>query len=114
MQRPFRLRRSADFERLRAQGKSYRHPLVTLSALPNGLTYTRYGFITGRRLGSAVVRNRVRRLLREAMRSFQPRLRAGFDVALIARNEIVGQSYSIVSQALQALLTQAGLFAPQE
>jgi len=110
MQRQNRLRRSADFDRLRAEGRVWRHPLLSMSVAPNALTYNRYGFITSRHLGGAVVRNRVRRLLREVVRRLMPRLKAGYDIAFIARNEIAGQPYSKVLEALEGLVKRAGLW----
>ena len=110
MQRQFRLKRSADFARLREQGRAWHHPFVILSVAPNDLGYNRFGFVTGRRLGGAVVRNRVRRLLREAVRIALPRLKTGFDVVFIARNPVVGQPYSKVTAALDDLFSRADLW----
>jgi ribonuclease P protein component len=114
MQRHFRLTRSADFERLRHEGKSWRHPLLTMAVAPNGLDHNRYGFIVSRRSGSAVVRNRVRRVMREVVRLSLSRIKPGFDISFIARNEIVNQPYSIVSEALETLFKRAGLWEEQE
>lgn len=110
MQRQNRLRRKADFDRVRAAKRTWRHPLLSISIAPNTLAYNRYGFVTSRHLGGAVVRNRVRRVLREGVRSMMPRLRAGYDVALIARNEIVGQPYNTVLDTLESLFKRAGLW----
>jgi ribonuclease P protein component len=110
MQRQFRLRRSAEFERMRAEGRSWRHPLLTVSVAPNQLDHNRYGFIASRRLGGAVVRNRTRRVLRDIVRKLNPTLRSGFDVVIIARDEIVSQPYSKVLEALGGLLRRAGLW----
>jgi ribonuclease P protein component len=110
MQRQFRLTRSADFERLRAEGRVWRHPFLTLSVAPNALAYNRFGFITSRKLGGAVVRNRVRRLLREAIRLSLPHMKVGFDIVLIARNEIVGQPYNKISAVLEELLKRANMW----
>ena len=110
MQRQNRLRRKADFDRVRAARRTWRHPLLSISVAPNALTYNRYGFITSRRLGGAVVRNRVRRVLREGVRRLMPRLRDGYDVTLLARNEIVGQPYNTVVDALEGLFKRAGLW----
>ena len=110
MQRQFRLRHSADFQRLRAEGKTWRHPFFTLSAAPNTLPTSRFGFIISRRVGNAVVRNRVRRLLREAVRHALPRLKAGFDIVFIVRNEIVNQPYSEVCQTLEQMFKRAKLW----
>jgi ribonuclease P protein component len=110
MQRQFRLRRSADFVRLRTEGRAWHHPYVILSVAPNALEHNRYGFIVSRHLGGAVVRNRIRRLLRESVRLSAPRLKTGFDVVFIARNDIAGQPYIHVKSALEDLFRRANLW----
>src|SRR5260221_9092991 len=113
MQRQFRLRHSADFDNLRAHGQTWRHPLVMIAVTPNGLAHNRYGFVTSKRLGGAVVRNRVRRLLREVVRVLTPSLKSGYDISLIARNEIAGQPYGKVKEALESLFRRANLWESQ-
>lgn len=109
MQQRFRLRASSDFDRLRREGRAYHHRLMTLSTASNGMIHNRYGFITGKSLGKAVRRNRVRRLLREAMRQLHPHLQPGHDLVVIARRPLVGQPFSEVKRIMSQLLRQAGL-----
>lgn len=111
MQRPLRLWRRDDFARLRRDGRTYRHAFLILSVAPGEGAHNRYGFITSRRLGTAVVRNRVRRLLREAVRALHPQLRQGHDMVLIAREPIVGHSYAAVEAAVRSCLRRADLLA---
>ena len=56
------------------------------------------------------MRNRVRRVLREAARRAAPRLKSGFDVTFVARNEIVTQPYNRVHDALEELFKRAHLW----
>jgi len=65
---------------------------------------TRVGFVCGRRVGRAVVRNRGRRLLKEAWRSLSPRIREGFDLVLVARPEIRGAQLQDVREDLAETL----------
>jgi ribonuclease P protein component len=113
MQRHLRLRRKEDFARLRAAGRVWRHPFLTLSVTPNGLPHNRYGFIVGKRLGKAVVRNRVRRALREVARQAHPHLAQGHDMAFIARSPMVGQSYQAVTEVTMTLFARAGLWVSE-
>jgi ribonuclease P protein component len=110
MQRYLRLRRQDDFRRLRSIGRVWRHPFFILSVTANGLPHNRYGFVISTQLGNAVVRNRIRRLLREAVRHAHPDLAPGYDMALIARGPVVGQPYPAVSEAVPRVLQQAGLW----
>jgi ribonuclease P protein component len=112
MQRPLRLRQKEDFARLRNHGRVWRHHLLIVSVRPNGLTHNRYGFITSKHLGRAVVRNRTRRLMRESVRHAHPQLKTGHDLAFIARQLAVGQPFQAVQEAVMTVLTQAGLWQP--
>jgi ribonuclease P protein component len=105
----WRLRKREDFARLRQRGKVYRHALVHLSVIQNELTHCRFGYITGKSVGNAVQRNRVRRLLREAVRLRVAEFAGGFDVLLIARSGLVGQDWLTVVRILETLFRQAGL-----
>jgi len=87
---------------------------MSLSFAPNGLSHNRYGFVTSRHLGKAVVRNRVRRLLREAVRLLHPGFRSGFDMVFIARQPLVGQPFAVVQRIVGELAQRAGLLAEGE
>ncbi|NLG73814.1 MAG: ribonuclease P protein component [Chloroflexi bacterium] len=110
MQRKFRLTSSADFQRVRRLGKSYAHPLVVLVAHPNELQdQTRFGIAAGRRLGSAVKRNRAKRLLRAALQSYIKAVIPGWDVILIARQPLLQATFLQIQEAVAALLRRANL-----
>lgn len=72
---------------------------------------TRVGFTVSKRVGKANVRNRVRRLLREAVRPCLPSLRPGYDVVLISRPTLAGQPYAAVRDVVCRQLQRANLVA---
>ena len=109
MQRKFRLTRSTDFKRVRRFGKSYAHPLVVLIVQPNDQPALRVGVTAGRTVGTAVRRNRAKRLLRAAMQSFLPDLAPGPDILLIARQPLAASTLHEARAALQSLLRRAAL-----
>ena len=109
MQRKFRLTRSEDFKRVRRSGKSYAHPLVVLIVQACDEGQLHVGVAASRGIGTAVKRNRAKRLLREAMRAIVPSLSTGWDILLVARPPLLTCSTSEVREALIILLRRADL-----
>jgi ribonuclease P protein component len=114
VQRKFRLTRSEDFKRVRRSGKSYAHPLVVLivqtydqQSNPVDQPRLKIGVAAGRTVGTAVHRNRAKRLLREAMRSLLPSISPNLDLILIARPGLVTATLEETHRALLILLERA-------
>ncbi|HXQ39162.1 MAG TPA: ribonuclease P protein component [Anaerolineales bacterium] len=112
MQRKFRLARSEDFKRVRRSGKSYAHPLVVLIVQTHDQPRVKVGVAAGRTVGTAVYRNRAKRLLREAMRTLIPNIASGLDLILIARPGLVSATLEDTRRALLNLLQRAQIFIP--
>jgi ribonuclease P protein component len=103
-----RLRSAADFLRVREVApRALAHRLVVLYVAPNELERTRVGITVSGRVGKAVVRNRVRRRLREALRSRLDALETGVDVVVVARPSSASASWAELCQALDVLLGRA-------
>ena len=100
--REHRLRRSADFARVRREGRAWSHPWLVVTAAPNGGTVSRVGFTVSKRVGKAHVRNLVRRRLRETVRACLQDLAPGYDVVIISRPVLADQPFA----ALGSVLTQ--------
>src|SRR5581483_9665799 len=79
-----RLLQRADFERVRRQGAFVRGNLLSIGCLKSDGAQSRAGFVTSRRIGNAVVRNRVRRRLREIFRRHQEGIRGSHDLVTVA------------------------------
>jgi len=104
-----RLIHNKQFAAVSNQGGSCANSLLVLKALPNGLEYSRYGFSVSRRLGNAVERNHIRRLLRESARLAE--VKPGWDLLFIARRAITEADYHRVKQSVDELLQRARLKA---
>src|SRR5438552_17414145 len=89
-----RLLRDSDFERVKREGWTKRGKLIMFGTLEaKGSGVPRAGFVVSRRLRSAVVRNRVRRRLREIVRTHQLNLRDDSWIVLIARGAAATAGY---------------------
>lgn len=114
--RPLRMRRSFEFARVRRHGRSASTRLLVLAILPNNQEFNRYGFVVGKRIGNAVVRNRVRRRLRAAIKALEPQLHGGYDVVIIARGPIANPevTFQEVSAMLRSLSRRVGLLSERQ
>jgi len=114
VKRRFRLTRSTDFKRVRRSGKSYAHPLIILYQLADEQKWTRVGVTAGRTVGSAVKRNRAKRLLRAAMSNLVSQVSPGVDLILIARAPLADATLEQTQSALFSLLRRAQLLIPHD
>ena len=80
---------------------------MVLRAMPNDLEFSRYGFTISRRVGHAVVRNRIKRLLREILRKAP--VKPGWDMVFIARVPAAKAKYEGMEKSVSHLLRRAGL-----
>ena len=101
------LTKRAQFELVYTEGSSWVSNAVVMKVLPNGLDLSRYGFTVSRRVGKAVVRNRVKRLLRDILR--QTPLQPGWDMIFIARSSVAKANYASLGKSVRGLLFRAGL-----
>ena len=105
----FTLRKQKDFARIYKSGESKGSRFVVLLYKKNGLGYTRTGFVSSKKVGNAVERNRARRLMREAYRSFGARVKEGYDIIYVARNTINGHKEDEVEKCMSKLTAGCGL-----
>lgn len=111
MRREQRLTARSQWEELWRSGRTWSNDLLVLRARPSQADPSRVGFSVGRRLGGAVVRNRVRRRLKEAVRHLP--LKPGWDLALVARAPSVQTGFVGLREAAEHLLRRARILDVQ-
>ncbi len=109
MKRDERLTKPELFTLVYNEGKTQTDQFLVMRTRPNQLNYSRYGISVSKHVGKAVVRNRIKRLLREILR-LTP-LCPGWDVVLIARGPSSGSDYGRLNKSVVNLLSRAGLKA---
>ncbi|RLC69001.1 MAG: ribonuclease P protein component [Chloroflexi bacterium] len=107
MKEPHSLTNRAQYTLVYRQGKVWANSLLVMKAMPNGLSLSRHGFAVTKKVGKAVQRNRVKRVLREIMRLQS--LKSGWDIVFIARSVAVNANYHQLERAVTSLLARAQL-----
>lgn len=103
-----RLRSSAEFKAVYRGGRLYPGRLVMLYVFREG-SGKKAGIVVSRRIGGAVKRNRVRRLIREAVRKHLPEIPEGIRMVLTARSGAAEAPFEAVQAEVTGLLVKAGL-----
>jgi len=111
LRREQRIRQGRDFLRAKTSGQRLAVGCLALNWMETA--NTRLGVITSRKIGSAVVRTRARRLLREAFRLHQHEIARPADLVLVARLSIVGKNFADVERDYLTALRRAKLLKEQ-
>lgn len=103
------LKKNSDFRRLYSKGKSVVNPYIVVYCRRNSQGINRVGYTVSTKLGHAVVRNRVRRRLREIYRLNSPKLKCGWDIVIVARARCVGADYKKLDNAFMDACSRLSL-----
>jgi len=111
MKRAYRLRRPEQFQRARRDGRNWDTALLTLRTVANHRRNSRCGFIVGKRIGTAVTRNRAKRRAREAVRLIYQHIGPGWDLVFIIRSPAVATvAFEQIQIIVEQLLRRAGIW----
>lgn len=100
------IKQNFEFRRLYHKGKSAGNRFLVLYVRKNRLSHNRLGLTVSVKLGGAVQRNRVKRLLREAYRLQEDKFLEGIDIVLVARSRAVGATYHEIEKSLLRALSE--------
>ena len=107
MRKEERLTKPEQYSLVYRQGSSKVSNLLVLRAIPNGLPASRFGFSVSKRVGNAVTRNRLKRLLRE-ISPLMP-VKSASDIVFIVRPPAARVDYATLKKTVEGLLARAGL-----
>ena len=107
-----RLTKKSDFEKVAKSGQSFFARELGIKILRNNLKNNRYGIVVSLKIDKrAVVRNKIRRRIREIIRLNEKNFKQGFDVMILTRESIKDLKYKEIEVKLFSLFKKAGLFS---
>ncbi|MBL7156084.1 MAG: ribonuclease P protein component [Candidatus Pacebacteria bacterium] len=105
-----RLRLKKDFEKVFKNGKGFHQDFLFLKLLGNDKKQTRVGFVVSKKISNkAVIRNKVKRRLREIIRDQITEINQGFDIVLVALPGLEEKDFSEIKNMVNNLLNKAGI-----
>ena len=102
------IKENSDFKRLYYRGKSVVKKRLVLYYRKNRFSYNRLGLTVSPKVGGAVVRNRIRRLLKENYRLLKG-LNEGYDFVIVARKSISDASFSEIEKDMRSAFSESGI-----
>lgn len=111
MRKAYRIKKEAEFQRVFKQGKSFANRQLVLYVYPKTeQVHFRVGLSVGKKIGSAVVRNQVKRYLRQALYELENFIDPDIDFILIARQDILNKDFHEIKQSIIHVMNIAGIF----
>jgi len=104
------LKSNKNFKRVYNKGISVSGNIAVVYIYPNNLNENRVGYSVSKKIGNAVVRNRVKRLFRETYLSIFESLKNGYDIVLVARKSVIYSNLNSIKSCLKNLFLKIGIF----
>ncbi len=106
----YRISNSADYNTIYKNGKKVPGRYIIVYILKNDLGYNRYGLVTSKKVGNAVIRNKVKRQLRSIIKVNMPYLKTSFDIVLVGRYKIGGTPFDLLEKDFTIVMRKSGLW----
>lgn len=114
-ERKYRICKRRDFVRLQLEAKRFSSAVVALSVSPALGEHSRLGLIVSTKISKrAVIRNRIKRRLRETFRDLRPQLKGSYDIIFVARPKAIESDLKSIRASCIKLLVQAGALDEQD
>jgi len=105
------LRNSREFRKVYDKGKSIANRYLVLFYLENNLDYNRVGISVTKKIGKAVTRNKVKRLIKEGFRVHSDKVKNGYDLIFLSRIRANQATFKEIESAINHLIKKSGLKA---
>ena len=111
MKNTLSIKLNRDFRRLYYKGGSVGSDILVVYYKKTSLPYSRLGITVGKKIGGAVVRNRVKRLIRESYRLIESEMSFKYDIVIVARSKCAEADFKAVSGSLKRLFKKSGILS---
>ena len=110
MEKRFRLRKNMEFKKVYTGGKNFWNRNLVLYIKKNNLEEPRLGITITKKVGNAVVRNKIRRRIKEIYRLNLHKIKGGYDLIIIPKKNVVDISFKDLESALNHILKRSNMF----
>jgi len=104
-----RISRGKEYKCIYTNGRRIPGQYIIVFTHKNQLPYNRFGIVTSKKVGNAVIRNRAKRQIREVIRKNLNNLRPGYDVVIVARFNIKDAVFALIENDFLRLMGKASL-----
>lgn len=108
------LKMNYEFQRVYKKGRFFVGKFMILYAYANNLNKDRLGITVGKKVGKSVVRNRIKRLVKENYRLFEDFVKDGYDLVLVARRFDVAPCFADIRKEMKFLLRKLKIFEQEK
>ncbi|WP_347861808.1 ribonuclease P protein component [Salimicrobium sp. PL1-032A] len=109
MKKAYRIKKNKEFQNVFRNGKSFANRQLVLYYLQKDQPHFRIGLSVSKRIGNAVMRNKVKRYLRQAFHELEEELCMDYDFVVIARKPVNTMEYHEVKKSLKHVLKRSGV-----
>ncbi|HOE56977.1 MAG TPA: ribonuclease P protein component [Bacillota bacterium] len=109
-----KLRKNYEFKKVYNEGKYYVDKYVVMYIIKNNAAFNRIGFSVSKKIGNSVVRNKIRRQMKEIYRGFANNTKSGHDIVFTARAGIGSVNFSVIENSMITILKRAKLQKSEE
>ncbi len=111
LSRANRLSKQKDFDKIFGRGKQYQDDKLIIRLLVNKQSFSRFSIIISAKVAKkAVIRNRLRRQIKEILRQNFDKIKPGLDIVLIAKKELIGLDYNELKKIIGELFKKANIY----
>lgn len=109
MEKEERIKKNSHFRYIYNRGRSLSNDILVMYIFRNGKNTNRVGISVSKKIGKSVVRNRIKRLIKESFRRNKHMFKTGYDIIFIARKKAAEANYLEIEESIKFLVKKGGL-----